>query len=104
MYSTNNEVKSVVAERFYRTFTKNKIYKYMSLISRNVYIDKLDDIVNEYSNTYHRTINMKPIDVKDNIYIDTDKEINDKDPKFQVGDHVTISKYKNIFTKGYTAN
>ena len=98
MHSTNNEGKSVIAERFIRTL-KNKIYKYMTSISKNVYIDKLDDIVNEYNNTYHRTIKMKPVDVKDNTYIDFKKEINDKDPKFKVGDHVRISKYKNIFAK-----
>ena len=69
-----------------------------------MHIDKLDDIVNEYNNTYHRTIKMKPVDVKDNTYIDFKKEVNDKDPKFKVGDHVTISKYKNVFTKGYTPN
>ena len=102
MYSTHNEGKSVVAERFIRTL-KNKIYKYMTSISKNVYIDKLDDIVTECNNTY-RTIKMKPINVKDNTYIDFDKEVNDKDPKFQVGDDVRISKYKNIFTKGYTPN
>ena len=67
-----------------------------------MYIDKLDDIVNEYNNTYHRTIKMKPIDVKDNTYIDFDKEVKDKDPKFKVGDHVRISKYRSIFAKGYT--
>ena len=61
-----------------------KIYKYMSSISKNVYIDKLDDIVNEYNNTYHRTIKMKPIEVKDNTYIDSSKEVNDKDPTFKV--------------------
>ena len=98
IYLTHNEGKSVFAERFIRTL-KNKMYKYMTSISRNVYIDKLDDIVDEYNNTYHRTIKMKPIDVKDNI----DKEVND-DPKFKVGDHVRISKYKNIFAKGYTPN
>ena len=76
----------------------------MTSISKNVYIDKLDDIVNEYNNTYHTTIKMKPIDVKDNTYINTDKEINNKDPKFKVGDRVRISKYKNIFAKGYTPN
>ena len=69
-----------------------------------MYIDKLDDIVNEYNNTYHRTIKMKPTDVKNNTYIDSSKEVNDKDPKFKVGDHVKISKYKNIFAKGYTPN
>ena len=103
MYSTNNEGKSVVAERFVRTL-KSKIYKYMTSISKNVYIDKLDDIANECNNTYHTTIKMKPIDVKDNTYIITDKEINDKDPKFKVGDHLRIAKYKNIFAKGYTSN
>ena len=101
--STHNEGKSVVAERFIRTL-KSKIYKYMISISKNVYIDKLDDIVNEYNNTYHRTIKMKPAGVKNNTYIDFDKDVNDKDPKFQVGDHVRISKYKNIFAKGYTPN
>ena len=73
MYSTHNEGKSVVAERFIRTL-KSKIYKYMTSISKNVYIDKLDVIVNEYNNTYHTTIKMKPIDVKDNTYINTDKK------------------------------
>ena len=100
MYSIHNEEKSVVAERFIRTL-KTKIYKYMMTISKNVYIDKLDDIVNEYNNTYHRTIKMKPVDVKDNTYIDFK---NDKNPKFKVGDHVRISEYKNIFAKGYTPN
>ena len=70
MYSIPNEVKSVVAERFIRT-VKTKIYKYMTSISKNVYINKLDDIVNEYNNTYHRTIKMKPVDVKDNTYVDS---------------------------------
>ena len=103
MYSTHNEGKSVVAERFIRTL-KSKIYKHMTSISKNMYIDKLDDIVNEYNNVYHTTIKMKPIDVKDNTYINTDKGANDKDPKFKVGDRVKISKYKNIFAKGYTPN
>ena len=103
MYSTNNEGKSVVAERFIRTL-KSKIYKHMTSISKNVYINKLNDIVDEYNNTYHTTIKMKPINVKDNTYINTNKEINNKDPKFKVGDRVRISKYKNIFAKGYTPN
>ena len=103
MYSTHNEGKSVVAERFIRTL-KNKIYKYVTSISKNVYIDKLDDIVDEYNNTYHTTIKMKPIDVKDNTYINADKEIDNKDPKFKVVDHVRISKYKTIFAKGYMPN
>ena len=98
MYSIHNEGKSVVAERFIRTL-KTKIYKYMTSISKIVYIDKLDDIVSEYNNTDHRTIKMKPVDVKDNTYIDFKKEINLKDPKFKVGDHVRISKYKNFFLK-----
>ena len=103
MYSTHNEGKSVVAERFIRTL-KSKIYKYMTSISKNVYIDKLDGIVDEYNNTYHTTIKMKPIDVKDNTYINTSKEINNKDPKFKVGNHVRISKYKSIFAKGSMPN
>ena len=103
MYSTHNEEKSVVTERFIRTL-KNKIYKYMTSISKNVYIDKLDDIVNEYNHTYHSTIKMKPIDVKDNTYVNIYKEGSNKDSKFKVGDHVRISKYKNIFARGYTPN
>ena len=103
MYSIHNEGKSVAAQRFIRTL-KTKIYKYMISVSKNVYIDKLDDIVGEYNNTYHRTIKMKPVDLKNNTYIDFTKEVNDKDPKFKVGDHVRISKYKNIFAKGYTPN
>ena len=103
MYSTQNEGKSVVAEKFIRTLN-NTIYKYMTSISTNVYIDKLDDIVNEYNNPYHRTIKLKPIDVEDNTYIDFGKEANDKVRKFKVGDHVRISKCKTIFAKGYTPN
>ena len=103
MYSTHNEGKSVVAERFIRTL-KNKIYKHITSLSANVCIDKLDDIVNEYNNTYHRRIKMKPMDVKSNTYINFGKEVNDKDPRFKVDDLVRISKYKNIFAKGYTPN
>ena len=103
MYSTHNEGKSVVAERFTRTL-KSKIYKYMTSISKNVYIDKLNGIVDEYNNTYHTTIKTKPADVKDNTYINADKEINSKDPKFKVGDRVRISNYKNIFAKEYMPN
>ena len=80
MYSTHNEGKSAVAERFIRTL-KNKINKYMTSISKNVYIDKLDDI-DEYNNTHHRTIKVNPTDVKDNTYINIGNEVNDKDPKF----------------------
>ena len=100
MCSTHNEGKSVVAERFIRTL-KNKIYKYITSVSKNVYIDKLDDIVNENNNTIHTTIKMKPIDVKDNTYFNVGKGVNDKDPKFKVGDNVRISKYENIFAKDY---
>ena len=103
MYSIHNAGKSVISERFIRTL-KTKIYKYMTSVSKNVYINKLDDIRNEYNNTCHRTIKMKPVDVKDNAYIDFKKEVNDKDPKFKVDDRVRISKYKNIFAKGYTTN
>ena len=74
------------------------------MLQINVYIDKLDDIVSEYNNTYHRTIKMKPSAVKYNTYINIGKEVNDKDPKFKVGNHVRISKYKNIFARGYTPN
>ena len=81
----------------------------MTSISKNVYINKLDDIVDEYDNTYHRIIKMKPVDVKDNACIDSmelhsEKEVNDKVPKFKVGDHARISKHKNIFAKVYTPN
>ena len=73
-------------------------------MSKNVYVNKLDDTVGEYSNTYHSTIQIKPVDVKDNTYIDFKKEVIDKDPKLKVGDYVRISKYKNIFGKEYTPN
>ena len=71
--------------------------------SKNVYIDKLDDIVNKYNNTYHITVIMKSADVKPNVYIDFNKENIKEGPKFKVGDHVRISKYKNIFAKGYVS-
>ena len=102
MYSTYNEGKSVVAKRFIRTL-KNKLYKNMTATSKNVYYNVLDDVVNKYNNTKHSTIKMKPIDVKDNkrVYID---EHNEKDSRFKVGDTVRISKFKNIFAKGYTPN
>ena len=76
----------------------------MTAITKNVYTNKLDDIVNEYNNTYYRTIKVKPVDVKDSTYIDFGKDVNDKDPKFKISDHVKISKYKNIFAKGYIPN
>ena len=87
-----------------KKFKATKIYKYMTSISKNVHIDKLDDIVKKYKNTYHKSIKMKPVDVKDNAYIGFKKEVNDKNHKFRVGDQVRISKYKNIFAKGYMPN
>ena len=102
MYSTHNEGKSVVAERFIRTL-KSKLYKYMTSISKNVNIDKLDDIVNKNDKTYS-TIEIKPFNVKSNTCITSSKKINDKDPKFKIGDIFRISKYKNIFVKGYVPN
>ena len=103
IYSTYNEGKSFVAERFFRTL-KNKIFKHMTAISKNVYFDVLDDIVNKCNNTVHRTIKMKPIDVTDDSYVEYNEDFNKKDPKFKVGDHDRISKYKNIFAKGYAPN
>ena len=103
MYSAHNEVKSVAAERFIKTL-KNKIFKYMISVSKNVYIDKLDHTVNKYNNTYHSTIKVKAVDVKSNTYIDSSKEINEKNPKFKIGDNVRISKYKNVFVNGYTTS
>ena len=76
----------------------------MTATSNYVYFDALDDIVHKYKNTVHRTIKITPIDVKNNTYVDSKKEVNDKDPKFKVGDHVRISKYKNIFAEEYTSN
>ena len=98
MYSAHNKGKSAVTERFIRTL-KNKIYKYMTSISKNVCIDKFDDIVNKYNNAYHSTIKIKPVDVKSSTYINSSKEINDEDPKFKIGDIVRISKYKKHFCK-----
>ena len=81
IYSTHSKGKTVISERFIRTL-KNKIYKYMTSISKSVYIDKFDDIVNKHNHTYHSTIKMKPVDVRSNTYIDSSKEINDKNAKF----------------------
>ena len=102
-YSAHHERKSVVAERFIRTL-KNKIYQYMTSISKNVYIDKLDNRVKKYNDTYHNSIKMKPVDINSNTYINSSKKINDKDPKFKISVIVKISKYKNIFAKGYVSN
>ena len=76
----------------------------MTSISKNIYIDKLDDILDEYNTTYQRTFKSKPVDIKDNTYISFEKEVNNKDRKLKVGDYVRISKYKNIFAKGYMPN
>ena len=103
MYSIYSEGKSVAVERFIRTL-KNKLYKHMTATGKNVYYDVLEDVVNEYNNTKHNTLKMKPKIVKDGnkrIYID---ENNKKDSRFKIGDRVRISKFKNIFTKGYTPN
>ena len=96
MYSTYNEGKSAFAERFIRTL-KNKIFKHMTAISKNVYFEVVDDIVNKYNNTVHKTIKMKPIDNTDDSYAEYNENFDKKDPKFKVGDNVRISKYKNIF-------
>ena len=104
MYSTYNKEKSIVAERFIRIM-KNKIFKQMTAVSKNVYFDVLidiDNIVNKYNNTVHRKIKMKPIDVTSDSYAEYNEDSNKQDPIFKVGDHVRISKYKNIFAKGCT--
>ena len=103
IYSTHNEGRSVIAKRFIRTL-KNKSYRHMTSISKNVYTDKLDGIGNKCINTYYKTIKITPVDVKSSTYIDSSKEINHKDLKFKIGDIVRISKYKNIFAKGYVPN
>ena len=97
MYSTSTEGKYVVAERSIRTL-KNKIFKRMTAISKNVYFDVLDDIVNKYNNTVHRTIKMKPMDVTSDSYAECNEDSNKRNPKFNVGDHVRITKI--IFAKG----
>ena len=103
MYSTYNEGKSVVAERFIKTL-KNKIYKHMTAVTKNLSFDFLDNIVDKYNSTYSRTIKMKLKDVKFDSYAEYNVNSNEKDPKVQVGDHARISKYENIFAKGYTPN
>ena len=103
MYSTYNEIKFIVAQRFIRTL-KNKIFKHMTAISKNVYFDVLHNIVNKYNNIVHRTIKMKPIGVTDDSYAEYNEISNEKDLKYKVGDHVRISKYKNIFAKKYNPN
>ena len=103
MYSTYNEGKSVVTERFIRTL-KNKVFKHIRAISKNVYFDVLDENVNKYNNKVHRTIKTKLNEVTDDSYAEQNENFNEKDPKFKFSDNVRISKYKNIFAKGYTPN
>ena len=102
-YSTYNEWESAVAERFIRTL-KNKIFKHMTAISKNVYFDVWDGIVDKYNNTSHRTTKMKTIDVTSDSHAEYNEDSNEKDPKFKVGDCVRISKDKNNFAKGCTQN
>ena len=101
MYLPHKEGKPLIAERFIKTL-KNKVYKCATSVSKNIYIDKLDDIVNQYNNTYHSKIKMKSVDVKSNTYIDSSKEIDNKYPKLKIGDTLRISKYENIFAKSCT--
>ena len=103
MYSTYSERKSVVAERFIMTL-KNKIFKHVATVSKNDCFDVLDDIVKKYNNTIHRTIKLKPIDVTSDSYTEYNEDSNVTKPKFKVGDHIRILKYKSIFAKGYTKN
>ena len=103
IYSTYDERKSAVAERFIRTL-QNKIFKRITAISKNLYFDVLDDVVNKYNNTVHRTIKMKPTDVTSDSYAEYNQDSNKKGYKFKVSDRVSISKYKNSFVKGYTQN
>ena len=98
IYSIYNDRESAVVEIFIKTW-KNKIHKHMAAVSKNVYFDVLDDMVNKYNKTFHRTTEMKPIDVKSNSYAENNVNSNEQDPKFKVGDHVRISKYKNILLK-----
>ena len=101
MYSTHNEETSVVAERFIRTL-KNKIYRYMNPISKNVYIEKLDDIVDKYNNKYHKTIKLVPVDVNPSIYLDFNTENNKVlNLKLEI---MLISKDKNIFARFHVPN
>ena len=103
LYLTYNAGKSVAAERFIRRL-KNKIFKHMTVISKSVYSDVLDNIVNKYNNTVHRTIKMKPVDVTSHSYAEYNEDSNEKTPKFKAGNRVRISKYENIFDKAYTKN
>ena len=101
--SKHNEGKSVIVQRFNKIL-KNEIYKYLTSVSKNVYIDKLDDIINRYNSTHHSKTNMKHSDIKSNRYIDFIVEKSEKDTKLELGDHAIISKYKNDFAKVYIPN
>ena len=101
MYSTYNEWKSVVTGKLIRTL-KNNIFKHVKAVSKNVYFDVLDDIVNKYNSTVHRSIKMKPVDVTTDSYAEYNEDSNEKYPKLKVGDHVRISKYEKNFAKGFT--
>ena len=103
MFSTYNEGKFVVAEKFIRTL-KNKVFKHLKTISKNVYFDVLGYNVNKYNKNVHRTIKTKPIDVTDDSYAEYNENLNKKYPKFNVGENIRISKYKNIFAKECTLN
>ena len=103
MYLKHNDWKSVITKRFIGTL-KNKINKYMTSILKNVCIDQLDDIVNKYNTTYRSPIKLKTVIVKSITFIDSSKETNDEDPKFETGDIVGISKYNNVLAKGYVVN
>ena len=89
MYSTHNNGKSVLAERFIRTL-KNKIYKHTTTVGKKVYFNVLDDIVNKYNYTWHSSIKIKPKDVADDSFVESNEEFNKEDPKFKIGDHVRI--------------
>ena len=103
MYLTFNKGKSIVAERFIMTL-KNQLFKHVTAVSKSVYFDLLDNTVNKYNSTVHRTIKMKPIDVGSDSYAEYNEDSNENNPNFKVGDHVRIPKCKNIFDKGYTQN
>ena len=100
MYSTYNEGKSAVAKRYVEKGTlKNKIFKHMTAVSKNLYFDVLDDIVNKHNNGVHRSIKMKPIDVTSGSYAEYNEDSNVTKPKLKVGVHVRISKYKKFLIK-----
>ena len=93
----------LLLNNFNRTL-KNRVYKYMTLLSKNLFIDKLANIVNKYNNTYNSTIKMKPVDIKLSKYLNFGMKNNEKNSKFKVGDYVRISNNKIIFAKDYGPN